>query len=287
MHRFFRKEKGFTLVELAVSLVIIGLIITGILKGKKMLINSKVTATVAQIKDLEAAVTNFKDLYSYLPGDLPTTATAIKGCGGVASLNKYCTVANGDGSIGESDWDMTSYQPLASDAVATCNQNIAATSNECVQGNETLLFWFSLQQSGLISGVTTEISGDTTPATVEHAFGKTLPVARTSGGFWVGNSQNGSAGRDPRVGSYTLFGPILTMVKFPTSSINFSDKGGVVTPGVAAIMDRKIDDGLPASGTVQAYGYDVASNTSCYGTDDHYVESSMDIDCGIHVRIQK
>lgn len=285
MRIFVKKEKGFTLVELAVSLVIIGLIITGILKGKKMMINSKITATISQIKDIEAATTNFKDLYSYLPGDLPTTKVAIKGCGGASSTNIYCTIPNGDGAVGESNWDMTTYQPLLADAGTTCAVDASGT---CSQGNETLTFWYSLQQAGLISGVSGDVAGVTTPANVEHAFGKTVPVARMAGGFWVGNSQNGTAGRDTAIaGQYTLFGAILTTVKFPTADISFAGKGGIMTPGVAATMDRKLDDGLPNSGIVQAYGYDAATNTSCYGTDNHYVEGDIDLDCGIHIRIQK
>ena len=48
-------QKGFTLVELAIVMTIIGLLIGGVLKGQELMENARVTSTVAQVKGYEGA----------------------------------------------------------------------------------------------------------------------------------------------------------------------------------------------------------------------------------------
>ena len=62
-----RAQAGFTLVELAIVMIIIGLLIAGVLKGQALIGNAKVTAQVAQIKSIDAATSTFKDMYAALP----------------------------------------------------------------------------------------------------------------------------------------------------------------------------------------------------------------------------
>lgn len=57
MRRF---KKGFTLVELAIVLVIIGLLIGGILVAQSMIGTSKITAAISQIQQFDAGVESFK-----------------------------------------------------------------------------------------------------------------------------------------------------------------------------------------------------------------------------------
>lgn len=64
-------KKGFTLVELSIVLVIIGLLIGGILIAQSMTDAAKITAQVQQISQFDAAVMDFKSKYNYLPGDAP------------------------------------------------------------------------------------------------------------------------------------------------------------------------------------------------------------------------
>jgi prepilin-type N-terminal cleavage/methylation domain-containing protein len=67
----FPMKQGFTLVELSIVLVIIGLLIGGILVAQSMIDTSKIEAQVRQIGQFDSAVANFVTKYNSLPGDSP------------------------------------------------------------------------------------------------------------------------------------------------------------------------------------------------------------------------
>ena len=64
-----RTQAGFTMVEIAIVMVIIGLLIGGILKGQAMIQNAKVMRVVKQADELRAAIMAFYDKYGVYPGD--------------------------------------------------------------------------------------------------------------------------------------------------------------------------------------------------------------------------
>lgn len=68
-NKSLREQKGFTLVEIAIVLVIIGLLIGGVLKGQSMIYNAKVKRLVKDMEGMRAAVLVFQDRYGALPGD--------------------------------------------------------------------------------------------------------------------------------------------------------------------------------------------------------------------------
>jgi prepilin-type N-terminal cleavage/methylation domain-containing protein len=67
--RAVKNRAGFTLVEIAIVMVIIGLLIGGVLKGQAMVQNAKVKRVVKQTDELRAAVMAFYDKYGVYPGD--------------------------------------------------------------------------------------------------------------------------------------------------------------------------------------------------------------------------
>lgn len=64
------KRKGFTLIELSIVLVIIGLVIGGVLMGQNLIEAANVRAQVSQLEKLNTAVRTFRSKYNGLPGDL-------------------------------------------------------------------------------------------------------------------------------------------------------------------------------------------------------------------------
>jgi prepilin-type N-terminal cleavage/methylation domain-containing protein len=75
-------QRGFTLIEMSISLVIIGLLIAAVLKGQSLIDAARVDAAISKSKDLAAAVTEFKKRYRLYPGDMPAPPVAglIAGC---------------------------------------------------------------------------------------------------------------------------------------------------------------------------------------------------------------
>jgi prepilin-type N-terminal cleavage/methylation domain-containing protein len=101
-----KTQQGFTLVEIAIVLVIIGLLLGGILKGQEMITQAKIKNVVADFSGISAAYYGYQDRYRAIPGDdagaaarwtTPTVATAGNGNGVVAgtynNAGAVCTAA--------------------------------------------------------------------------------------------------------------------------------------------------------------------------------------------------
>src|SRR6266704_57230 len=74
-----KRMQGFTLVEIAIVLVIIGLLLGGILKGQEMITQAKIKNVVADFSGISAAYYGYQDRYRAIPGDDPNADTRWSG----------------------------------------------------------------------------------------------------------------------------------------------------------------------------------------------------------------
>ncbi len=128
-----RNASGFTLIEIAIVLVIIGLLLGGVLKGQELITGARVRNLISQQDGIKAAFFGFQDRYRALPGDYAAAATNIN-CTGT------CAFGNGNGRI------EAAAAPAAGSVV-----------------HEELLAWSHLTAAGFLNGSYTFAAGDAAP----------------------------------------------------------------------------------------------------------------------------
>lgn len=114
-----RPAPGFTLIELAIVLVIIGLLLGGVLKGQELIESARVRNIISQLDSIKAACYAFQDKYRALPGDYPGALAHAN----LADIANPQVGGNGDGVI-----------------------------RDTPQARESLLAWVHLAHANLISG---------------------------------------------------------------------------------------------------------------------------------------
>lgn len=82
-------QSGFTLVELSIVLVIIGLIIGGVLTGQALIQAAKVRAQLTQIEQLDTAMNAFRSKFDCLPGDCLASSGVVGASGNGDGLVNY------------------------------------------------------------------------------------------------------------------------------------------------------------------------------------------------------
>jgi len=114
------RQAGFTLVEIAIVLVIIGLLLGGILKGQEMITQAKIKNVIADFSGVSAAYHGYQDRYRAIPGDDPNAATRW-------AVAPAATAGNGNGVV-------------------------AGAYNSATATDESRLWWDHLRRAGFVSG---------------------------------------------------------------------------------------------------------------------------------------
>lgn len=218
--------RAFSLVELSIVLVILGLLVGGILAGQSLIRAAELRAVSTEFSRYKTAISAFRDKYFFLPGDI-SNATSFWSAGTCPGTNANTTspqpnTCNGDG-----------------DGMIEANESSATTSNG------TFRFWQHLAMAGLIEGSYTGVPNSATfshltiSLTTPNAPASKLSTA-TWGVFYAGNYASDSLLF--YAGSYgNAFG-------FGAPVANAGASGPVLKPEEAWNIDTKIDDGKPATG---------------------------------------
>ena len=85
--QLIHKQRGFTLVEIAIVLVIIGLLLGGVLKGQEMIENARIKSVIGDMNGISAAYNSYVDRYHAIPGDEPTATMTGRGWPGTFGGN--------------------------------------------------------------------------------------------------------------------------------------------------------------------------------------------------------
>ncbi|HUX63421.1 prepilin-type N-terminal cleavage/methylation domain-containing protein [Sulfuricella sp.] len=167
-----KTQSGFTLVEIAIVLVIIGLLLGGVLKGQAMIESAKVKNLGNDLKGIETAFYAYQDKFRALPGDDITAATHVTGA----------TNATTGGTVG--------------------NGRIEGVWNSTTATNESALFWQHIRLAGLATGNSTAGTLGTNAAGGTMGISSTSPLSgytAGSGGVIGGSHYVCSSGIDGKL----------------------------------------------------------------------------------------
>ncbi len=249
---FSSKKSAFSLIELSIVLIIIGLLIAGITGGASLIKNSELRSAINEARGYQVAVNGFYSLYSELPGDFNKA---------ISSSTIYSGPTTGQGQNGK-------IQYYASDVVGSCyTSNSNSTSTNC--NSESIAAWNQLISTGTIDST---LSLSNVRVQAAQIPGTNMPGSKIKFAGWHFDYRNrvGSAGdytNDTAAlglveegGAYeaqnvvVLTGTTVASGGDATATLvngttNLSS--GAVTGSDALTIDTKVDDGKANTGKVR------------------------------------
>lgn len=151
-----QKQQGFTLIEIAIVLVIIGLLLGGVLKGQELINSAKVKNLAGDFRNIPLFIYGYQDKYKRLPGDDSNA---------VARFGATTVDGDGDGVI-EGNWDSITL------------------------ANESVRFWQHVRMANLSAGSTdfTSIATASLPTNAEGGrigIQMSAPILGMSGSYYI------------------------------------------------------------------------------------------------------
>lgn len=230
-HRNNRRS-AFTLIEMSIVLVIIGLLAAVIVIGQDLMNAAAARAQISQIQKYQAAVHTFQNKYGFLPGDIPNPTAPMFG---FASRGNYAGEGDGNGLMEGVD------------------HNASNVNGGLHQTGENIMFWVDLSTAGLIDGGFSTATPTTNYATAltGSVIDAYLPQAKVGGVNYIyvmsGGWQDGDWGTSNGTNYYGL-SQVTSIGGTGCEPCLFSKAG--LTVQQAYNIDSKIDDGLPLTGNV-------------------------------------
>ncbi len=238
----FMKRAGFSLVELAIVLVILGLLTGGILAGRSLIRASELRAVAQELTQYRTAAYAFRDKYLALPGDV-TNATSFWGT---------ASACPGDESTPATDSN-------------TCNGDGDGQVNISTHANEYFRFWQHLANAGLIEGQYTGVRNSGSGGNMNRSAlpGSNVPASKIDGAGTHVQYQSAIAGAS----TWFWTGPYGNIFMYGIHADgNGPTERQVIRAEEAWNIDVKLDDGFPASGKLLTFRQGVRPN--CVTTDD-------------------
>jgi prepilin-type N-terminal cleavage/methylation domain-containing protein len=246
-----RPLNGFSLIELSIVLVILGLLTGGILAGQSLIRAAELRAVNAEYQRYTTAVGAFRDKYFALPGDMATatkfwgTASACPGTSATPSTGAATCDGDGNGLI---------------------RPDQAANSNEIFRA------WQHMANAGLIEGNYSGVANSSSMATSPGSrLNWNIPASKLSNAGWS-------------IYAFTAPMVISDPTYFEGSYGNFFFFGGVsgnvafdpiLKPEEAWNIDKKFDDGRPSYGSVRTLERD--GNTTSTGCTNQDASTSVSV----------
>ncbi|MES2985099.1 MAG: prepilin-type N-terminal cleavage/methylation domain-containing protein [Pseudomonadota bacterium] len=229
-----KATQAFSLVELSIVLVILGLLVGGILSGQSLIRAAELRSVSTEFGRYSTAIGTFRDKYFALPGDM-SNATSF-----------WTTNGNGDG---DGTVELTT----------TAGAAAAAT-------NEVSTFWIDLASAGLVEGSYTYTAATSTSVCGTMTAGTNNPKAKMGNAGWnalyLGTvAAAGVIYFDGTYGNVFLFNA-------GTACGTATATTGVLKPEEAWNIDTKLDDGKPATGGVLSLeSQGLTAGTGCSSID--------------------
>ena len=172
-----RQQSGFTLVEIAIVLVIIGLLLGGVLKGQELVNSAKVKNLANDFRTLSAFVYAYQDRFRAMPGDDRAVSLHL------GKDAKQAAPGTG-GAIG--------------------NGRINGTWNSETVTDESFLFWQHIRLAGLATGTTTVNTGSGSDPKDSASNSEYLPRNAESGRIGITSDPVLTAPKTPYPGSFYI-----------------------------------------------------------------------------------